>query len=48
MTLQQLKYLRGYTYAFIEMFAGHLTRGRVEQAIRDAASRIGTGLAASA
>jgi len=37
--IRQNHYLRGYTYAFIEMFAGHLTRERVEQAIRSAASR---------
>lgn len=37
--IRQNHYLRGYTYAFIEMFAGHLTRERVEQAIRNAASR---------
>lgn len=32
-------YLRSYTYAFIELFAAHLTRARVEQAIREAATR---------
>ena len=37
--IRQNHYLRGYTYAFIEMFAGHLTRERVEQAIRNAATR---------
>ena len=37
--IRQNHYLRGYTYAFIEMFAAHLTRQRVEQAIRNAASR---------
>jgi LysR family cys regulon transcriptional activator len=37
--IRQNHYLRGYSYAFIEMFASHLTRARVEQAIRDAASR---------
>lgn len=37
--IRQNHYLRGYTYAFIEMFARHLTRARVEQAIREAASR---------
>lgn len=41
--IRQNHYLRGYTYAFIEMFAGHLTRARVEQAIRDAASRTAAG-----
>ena len=46
--IRQNHYLRGYTYAFIEMFAGHLTRPRIEQAIRDAASRCGTGPAGSA
>jgi len=39
--IRQNHYLRGYTYAFIEMFASHLTRPRVELAIRDAASRSG-------
>ncbi|MGE5465689.1 MAG: CysB family HTH-type transcriptional regulator [Methanocella sp.] len=32
-------YLRAYTYAFIQMFAPHLTREVVETAIRDSASR---------
>lgn len=46
--IKQNHYLRGYTYAFIEMFAAHLTRPRVEQAIRDAASRSGSGAAGAA
>lgn len=37
--IRQNHYLRSYAYAFIEMFAPHLTRLRVEQAIRDAISR---------
>jgi len=32
-------YLRSYTYAFIELFAPHLTRAVVERAIRETASR---------
>jgi LysR family cys regulon transcriptional activator len=46
--IRQNHYLRAYTYAFIEMFAGHLTRVRVEQAIREAASRSAAGAAGSA
>jgi LysR family cys regulon transcriptional activator len=46
--IRQNHYLRGYTYAFIEMFAGHLTRARVEQAIRGAASRSAAGVTPSA
>ncbi|MBI4204109.1 MAG: CysB family HTH-type transcriptional regulator [Betaproteobacteria bacterium] len=46
--IRQNHYLRGYTYAFIEMFAAHLTRARVEQAIRDAASRNSSGAAGAA
>jgi LysR family cys regulon transcriptional activator len=46
--IRQNHYLRAYTYAFIEMFAGHLTRVRVEQAIREAASRRAAGAAGSA
>ena len=42
--IRQNHYLRGYTYAFIELFASHLTRARVEQAIRDAASRTTAGV----
>ena len=42
--IRQNHYLRGYTYAFIELFASHLTRARVEQAIRDAASRSTAGV----
>jgi LysR family transcriptional regulator, cys regulon transcriptional activator len=37
--IRQNHYLRSYAYAFIEMFAPHLTRLRVEQAIREAVSR---------
>jgi LysR family cys regulon transcriptional activator len=37
--IRQGHYLRGYTYEFIEMFAPHLTRRRVEEAMRAAASR---------
>jgi LysR family cys regulon transcriptional activator len=33
--LRRGEYLRGYTYAFIEMFAPHLTRARVERAAVD-------------
>ncbi|MGZ8201685.1 MAG: CysB family HTH-type transcriptional regulator [Burkholderiales bacterium] len=36
-------YLRGYTYAFIEMFASHLKRSAVEKAITEAATRRGRG-----
>ncbi|MDE3209053.1 MAG: HTH-type transcriptional regulator CysB, partial [Pseudomonadota bacterium] len=32
-TLRRGAYLRGFTYFFMELFAGHLTRSRVEQAI---------------
>jgi LysR family cys regulon transcriptional activator len=32
-------YLRGYTYAFIEMFTPHLKRAAVEKAITDSATR---------
>lgn len=45
--IRQNHYLRGFTYAFIEMFAGHLTRARVEQAIREAASRSASRLAST-